>query len=553
MRPRRLLWRGGTALLTSTLVATLLVVAGVQQQPGTSALPQSPETSAASGSTYLCTGYSGCRNAGYSDAGYGAVNSRMYWRMYSGHNCTNYAAYRMIQAGMSTERPWDGSGMAYNWGHARSDITNLRPAVGAVAWWDRYDNGIGSSGHVAYVERVVSADEIVISEDSWSGDFHWRSITRDSGRWPTGFIHFVDKAVQNTEAPTINGTPQVGVELTATRGTWSPNRDLTVSWQWYADGAPIAGATDQRFTPTVTEKAKVLTAEVTAKRAGYASATVTTAATDPVARGEFTVIAPPTIAGDPVVDEVLTATPATWSPPSEDTLYRWKADGVLIDGATGPTLTLTRDLLGKTILVGTHARAPGYKNSPVRSAPVGPVVIGQIVASTPSTVVGRPRVGEQLTAQPGEVMPPDSAVAYQWLRDGVPVDGATAATYVLSSADLGATMSAQVTRTRRNFADLVETVPVEGTVTAKPTMTLEAVGRSRRAVVVVELAVPGVVVPGDVTINVGGQVVTVTLVDGRARVVVRGVEPGDRRARAWYAGSGSILPAKASSTVHVLP
>ena len=114
MRLGRLLWRGGTALITSTLVATPLVVAGAQPAPPSA----SPETTPASGSTYLCTGYAGCRNAGYSDAGYGAVNNRMYWRMYSGHNCTNYAAYRMIQAGMSTERPWGGTGMAYNWGHA---------------------------------------------------------------------------------------------------------------------------------------------------------------------------------------------------------------------------------------------------------------------------------------------------------------------------------------------------------------------------------------------------------------------------------------------------
>ncbi|WP_322938104.1 CHAP domain-containing protein [Nocardioides bizhenqiangii] len=552
MRLGRTLWRGGTALLTSTLVATLLVVAGVQQQGGRSAPAESPETTRASGSTYLCTGYAGCRNAGYSDAGYGAVNSRMYWRMYSGHNCTNYAAYRMIKAGMSTERPWDGSGMAYNWGHAMSHITDNRPSVGAVAWWDRYDNGIGSSGHVAYVERVVSADEIVISEDSWSGDFHWRTITRDSGRWPTGFIHFVDKAVQNVAAPAITGTPQVGSELRVSRGGWSPKRDLTISWQWYADGVAVAGATDQTFTPTAAERGKRITAAVTARRSGYSPATATAAPTAPVARGVFTVLAPPTITGDPTVDEVLTANPATWSPPSRDTLYRWKADGVLIAGATGRTLTLTRDLLGKTIVVATHGRREGYRNSPVRSAPVGPVVIGEIVASTPSTVSGRARIGQVLTAQPGAVQPTDATVAYQWLRDGVPVAGATAATYTLSSVDLGTTMAAQITRSRRNYADLVETVAVARAVSAKPTMTLSAVGRSRKAVVTVQLTVPDVTVPGQVTVKVGGQVATATLVDGRARLVVGGVEPGDRLVRAWYAGSGPIRPAKSSTTVRVL-
>ncbi|WP_183095170.1 CHAP domain-containing protein [Nocardioides stalactiti] len=531
---------------------TLLVAGEVHRRAEGGAAVQSPDTAAASSSSYLCTGYAGCRNAGYSDAGYGAVNSQMYWRMYSGHNCTNYAAFRMIQAGMSTDRPWDGSGMAYNWGHAMASITDGRPSVGAVAWWDRYSNGIGSSGHVAYVERVVSADEIIISEDSWSGDFHWRSITRDSGRWPSGFIHFVDKAVQNTVAPTVTGTPQVGVELTASRGTWTPNRDLTVTWQWYADGATIVGATGQTFTPTAAEKGKAITVTVTAKRSGYSAGSITTAPTAPVARGEFAVVAPPTVTGDPTVDETLTATPATWSPASSDVLYKWKADGVTIDGAEGPTLTLTRALLGKSIVVATHARAEGYKNSPVRSEPIGPVVIGQIASSSPSTMTGRPRLGEVLTAVPGEVRPPDSTVAYQWLRDGAPVDGATAETYTLGAADLGATMSVQVTRAHRNFSDLVETVAADRPVTAKPTVTISAAGRRHRAVVWVRVTVPEVAVTGDVTVKVGARVVTATLVDGRAKVLVPDVAAGERRVRVRYAGSGPVRPARASTTTTVL-
>ena len=72
-------------------------------------------------STYLCTGYATCEAQGYSTAGYAAVSGRMYWRMYAGHNCTNYAAYRMIKAGLPTERPWSGSGMAYNWGVANAE------------------------------------------------------------------------------------------------------------------------------------------------------------------------------------------------------------------------------------------------------------------------------------------------------------------------------------------------------------------------------------------------------------------------------------------------
>ena len=67
-------------------------------------------------SGYLCTGYTACKNAGYPNAGYAANNHRMYWRMYSGHNCTNYVAYRMVKAGMPNVRPWSGGGNATNWG-----------------------------------------------------------------------------------------------------------------------------------------------------------------------------------------------------------------------------------------------------------------------------------------------------------------------------------------------------------------------------------------------------------------------------------------------------
>ena len=99
--------------------------------------------------------------------------------------------------------------MAYNWGRANRRITDQTPMVGSVAWWDAGD-GVGSSGHVAYVEKVVSNRKIVISEDSWSGDFHWRSISKRGGGWPTGFIHFDDRAVRATEQPSITGDPAVG-------------------------------------------------------------------------------------------------------------------------------------------------------------------------------------------------------------------------------------------------------------------------------------------------------------------------------------------------------
>src|SRR5690348_8964061 len=91
------------------LVLATLLLSGTAM-PALSAAPASATV------TRLCYGYSACQRAGMSSAGYDRNNSQMYWRMYAGHNCTNYAAYRMVLSGMPNVRPWSGDGNAMNWG-----------------------------------------------------------------------------------------------------------------------------------------------------------------------------------------------------------------------------------------------------------------------------------------------------------------------------------------------------------------------------------------------------------------------------------------------------
>lgn len=138
----------------------------------------------------LCTGYKECKAAGYSDAGYEAVSKTSYWSQYVGHNCTNYVGYRLVKNGLPNVRPASLTGNASNWGPSFPAQTNDSPAVGAIAWWD---TSFSSTGHVAYVEKVVSNSEIIISEDNWGGDFRWRRVTFAGGKWPNGFIHLKDQ------------------------------------------------------------------------------------------------------------------------------------------------------------------------------------------------------------------------------------------------------------------------------------------------------------------------------------------------------------------------
>ena len=64
-----------------------------------------PASPASAGTTLLCKGFVQCNARGYGNGGYQSQYRKMWWRMYSGHNCTNYGAYRMVKAGLSTTRP----------------------------------------------------------------------------------------------------------------------------------------------------------------------------------------------------------------------------------------------------------------------------------------------------------------------------------------------------------------------------------------------------------------------------------------------------------------
>jgi surface antigen len=414
---------------------------------------------AAATSATLCKGYAGCTRLDYPNAGYQAKSSTMFWRMYAGHNCTNYVAYRMIQAGMSSTRPWSGSGNATNWGVANSKLTDTTPRVGAVAWWRANVPGAGSAGHVAFVEQVISANEIIVSQDSWGGDFSWARINRSGGRWPSGFIHFRDVPLTNVVKPAMTGTAKVGSQLKVSAGTWTPS-DATITYQWLADGAAIAKATTATLSLTPALQAKKISAKVTATRYGFPVATVTTPASTAVAPGVITATVRPTVTGDPKLGAVLSASSGTWSPAPTGVAYQWSADGTAVAGATTSTLTMTPALVGKKVAVTVTASKTGYPSVAAASLPTVAVKPGIFATTTAPSVTGTARYGQTLTLRPG-AFTGSPAVAVQWLRGDTAVPGATGPTYQLGAADLGTRITARLTLTQAGYT--TATVPTAAT------------------------------------------------------------------------------------------
>ena len=527
-------------LVAVVLLAAVLVVAPAGHPP------------ASAGSRYLCSSYDGCKDEGYSHFGYKKAGKKMWWRMYSGHNCTNYVAYRLVRGGMSAERPWSSSGMAYNWGRAKRGITDGKPMVGAVAWWKANVPGAGSSGHVAFVERVLSRRKIVVSEDSWSGDFHWRTITKSGSGWPTGFIHFDDRRVRALSRPTISGTPRVGGTLTATTGRWTPA--ASYRFQWRADGRPLTGATGQTLQVAAGLKGRQISVQVLARKRFHLEGRATSDRTARVERGRLTVVERPRIVGTPRVGQTLRLDRGSWTPAPEEVAVRWYADGRALRQAVGESeLLLAKRWIGKQITVRTTARRDGYRASPVTSAPTTRVQRGRFAISSPFTATGRPALGSRLTVVPGTFTPTaGTAVTYTWLRDGRPVKDVTGRQLDLDVDDVGSRIAVRVRLRREGYEPKTLELAYADRVMTVPELRLAARGRPHKAVVNLRVLAPGVEHPsGPATVRVGGKEVRGQVKDGRLRVVVDRLDPGRYRARVAYEGTALILPGRASVRVRV--
>lgn len=138
---------------------------------------------------------------------------------------------------------------------------------------------------------------------------------------------------------------------------------------------------------------------------------LTTAVVTPEGEGSLTATPNPL----PVTESTPTSYTLSWTGLAPDTRYY----GVVQYGESDVRTVLTVD---------AGAAAPVNKVAP--------------------KIAGSAKVGKTLKANPGRWEPKDVALAYQWLRDGAPIEGATAQTYTVTQADAGTALSVQVTATQ---------------------------------------------------------------------------------------------------------
>jgi hypothetical protein len=273
----------------------------------------------------------------------------------------------------------------------------------------------------------------------------------------------------NSVAPSITGTAQEGQTLTAHNGTWG-NSPSSYTYQWKADGTNIGGATSSTYVLQAAQIGKVITVRVTATSpAGSANATSSaTSAVVPIAPGNTVA---PAVTGTEQQGNLLSTTNGTWSHSPTSYSYQWKRDGSAIGGATSSTYTLVSADVGHIIKCTVTATNAGGSGS-ADSNSTGSIVIAAPVNSVAPAVTGTEQQGNTLSTTNGTWSNSPSSYTYQWKRNGSSIGGATASTYALVSADVGATIKCTVTATNAGGSTAQDSNTTGAIVIAAPVNTV---------------------------------------------------------------------------------
>jgi hypothetical protein len=211
----------------------------------------------------------------------------------------------------------------------------------------------------------------------------------------------------------------------------------------------------------------------------------------------------------------------------------------------------------------TNANGQLSTTTPVDAGLVGPVsleasAVGDAApaAVTAPRIAGTATVGRTLTASPGTWDVAGSTYAYQWLRNGSAIGGATGSSYRVVPADAGRTLTVRVTATASGYRP--GTATSAGRVVARlgsaATIRLSSakVTVGKRARVTVTVRTAGLTPTGRVSITRNGKVVaTVMLKAGRASVRLPRLRKGTYRIAVRYAGDAQVLPSTASARLRV--
>ncbi|WP_462157485.1 DUF4347 domain-containing protein [Pseudoalteromonas sp. GB56] len=317
--------------------------------------------------------------------------------------------------------------------------------LGAITYqWLR--DGVPINGATGGTYLLTQADvgtQITVSASYTDGGGTAESVTST----PTAVITDTNDAPTGTV--TISGTPTQGETLIASNDLADEDGLGTITYQWLRDGVPINGATGGTYLLTQADVGTQITVSASYTDGGGTAESVTSAQTAVVANINDAPTGTVTINGTPTQGETLTASNDLADEDGLGTItYQWLRDGVPINGATGGSYLLTQADVGSQVTVSASYTDGGGSEESMTSAPTAVITDTNDAPTGTVTITGTPTQGETLTAS-NDLADEDGLgiITYQWLRDGVPINGATGGIYLLTQADVGSqiTVSASYT------------------------------------------------------------------------------------------------------------
>jgi len=239
---------------------------------------------------------------------------------------------------------------------------------------------------------------------------------------------------------------------------------FTVTYQWLSEGTAIGGANSATYTPVEADAGNSLQCRMTLSNTSGASVAYSRARA--IYRPAPQASANPAISnatspGDltPAVGDELTCSSGTWSA-SPSFAYQWLRGGEEIAGATSATYTTEAADEEKAVQCRVRATNAGGTTEAVSDgAAVDPQPAtpapeqtspGSVFGASPEFSSAAP-VGETLFCSEGN-WEGNPSFAYQWLKDGTAIGGATSSTYTPTGADVGAVVQCRITATNEGGA-----------------------------------------------------------------------------------------------------
>jgi DNA-binding beta-propeller fold protein YncE len=230
---------------------------------------------------------------------------------------------------------------------------------------------------------------------------------------------------------------------------------LPLSYQWFAGGVSIAGATGASYSiaaTTLSQSGSQFTVTVS-NPGGSVTSSAATLAVNPIA---------PTLTAQPASSSVSAGQPALFSVTATGSAplsYQWQRGGVAISGATASSYSLSTTALSDSgaqfnVIVTNAAGSVTSSIATLTVNAIAPAITSQPASLTVSA--GQPAMFS-VTASG------TAPLSYQWQRGGASIAGATAASYSLAStalSDSGAHFGVVVTNAGGSVTSSAATLTV---------------------------------------------------------------------------------------------